>query len=653
MAIVDMRRITIIGLIEYQSLILESLMKQGAVEIENIQGKSLQEEWSGLIEKDGQEDKLSELDSKLSVITSAINHLSRYSIKKKVLFQSKRLLDYKEYLSILEKKAEIWNITEKINNYDCELASLRAEENRLMNLITALKPWKSLEIPLNFESTKKTFAVSGTLPSAVDSGKLLEILLAKVPFCHVNIIGSDKEQTYMFVLCHKDSEETCMEILKGNGFTKVTFKELTGNPKEVINNTEIRISEIEKERTLIENKIADFSAEKANIEVLYDYYQIKRDRIATLNNMVKTEKTFILEGWIPAVSSNSVQKELSSQWDAIVMTREPEKEEEFPILLKNSTIVKPFEVVTELYSLPHSRGVDPNLIMSPFYFAFFGLMVSDAGYGLIMALLTGIILLKYKPAGMAGKLLGLIFLGGVSTFIWGALFGSWFGDTVDQISKMITGQSISIPPLWFNPLNDPMRLLIWSLIFGAVHLFTGMGIRAYELIKAGDYKDAIFDVGFWYVFLIGLAMLLIGGKTGEFGKYMAVGGAVLLVLTQGRNKKSIIAKFLSGLLSLYNVTGYLSDILSYSRLLALGLATGVIASVINTVGVLFGFNFIGIVLLIFVFIVGHVFNILINALGAYVHASRLQYVEFFSKFYEGGGRSFRPFKIKTKYINFN
>jgi len=242
-----------------------------------------------------------------------------------------------------------------------------------------------------------------------------------------------------------------------------------------------------------------------------------------------------------------------------------------------------------------------------------------------------------------------IFFGGISTFIWGALFGGWFGNIVEAV----TSGTYTIPPIWFNPMEDPMRLLIWSFIFGGIHIFVGMGLKAYMLIRDGKVFDAIFDIGSWYLVLLGLVMLAAGGVIGIIGKYMALAGAITLVLTQGRDQKNIVKRLFSGILSLYNVTGFLSDILSYSRLLALGLATGVIATVINTMGTLFGLDVGGIIIFIIVLIIGTVFNVLINALGAYVHASRLQYVEFFGKFYEGGGKAFEPFKIKTKYTNLN
>ena len=269
------------------------------------------------------------------------------------------------------------------------------------------------------------------------------------------------------------------------------------------------------------------------------------------------------------------------------------------------------------------------------------------GYGLLLSILSGIVIYKFKPKGTVEKLLKLLCLCGISTVVWGALFGGWFGDVIAQV----TSGRIELKPLWFNPVEDPMKLLIWSFAFGVIHLYAAMGIKAYEAIKKGKILDAVFDTGFWYVFLTGLILLLVGGKAGTIGKYMALSGAALLILTQGRTEKNVFKKLTKGVGSLYNAVGFMSDVLSYSRLLALGLATGVIASVINTIGTLFGFNVIGIIVFAVAFIGGHSFNILINALGAFVHASRLQYVEFYGKFFEGGGKPYKPFKINTKYVN--
>ena len=649
MAIVRMKKITILGLEGNKDQIVDSLMKMGVVEVVNIQPDSLDEKQARLLTKDGDETGVSELEAQIARVKSSIDYVTKYDTRKKGLFEPKRVLNPESYAEIVKGSGRIWRIVEQIGEYDERLSALRSEENRLVNLIGSLEPWQTLKLPLEAASTKSTVILMGVVPSIADTGELVQRLYEAAPEVHIEVIGSDRDQSYLFIICHKAVEEDAGGILKQYGFTRVAFKDLSGTPEDNIIQSGNRIKDIENERSEIEKKIAGLAGEQGSLEVLYDHLVIVRDKKYELSNLIRTNKAFMLQGWVPAESAEKVANAVERLGDCMVEVLEPEKDEEYPILLRNNSFVKPFELITELYSLPSSKGIDPNIFMAPFYFIFFGMMVSDAGYGLLMAIATGVILLKFKPQGMAQKLIGLLFFGGVSTFIWGVLFGGWFGNIVDAV----TNGTYTIPPLWFNPLDDPMRLLMWSFIFGGIHIFVGMGLKGYMLVKDGKPLDALFDIGFWYILLIGLVMLAGPGIVGTAGKYMSIGGAVLLVLTQGRNEKSVVKRLVTGILSLYNVTGFLSDVLSYSRLLALGLATGVIATVINTMGTLFGLNVGGIIILIIVFVIGTVFNILINALGAYVHASRLQYVEFFGKFYEGGGKSFQPFKINTKYININ
>ena len=306
-----------------------------------------------------------------------------------------------------------------------------------------------------------------------------------------------------------------------------------------------------------------------------------------------------------------------------------------------------------MYSLPDYRGFDPTSIFALFYAVFFGIMLSDAGYGIIMAAGCFTVLRKFNLEGNTYKMVKLFFYCGISTTIWGALFGGWFGDIVAVFTRTFLGTEIAVAPIWFNPLDDPMKMLIFSLALGIIHLFTGMAIKAYMQIKEGHWFDALCDEGFWYITIIGLIAWLGGGmvlpSAVAVGKWMTIIGAAGLLLTGGRHNKGF-GKITGGLSNIYNITSYMSDILSYARLLALGLATGVIAQVVNTLGSLFGGGIGGLIALVIIFLLGHTLNLAINVLGAFIHSSRLQYVEFFGKFYEDGGEPFDPFRKKTKYI---
>jgi V/A-type H+-transporting ATPase subunit I len=263
-------------------------------------------------------------------------------------------------------------------------------------------------------------------------------------------------------------------------------------------------------------------------------------------------------------------------------------------------------------------------------------------------LATGLILKKYRLEGMKYQMIKLFFYCGLATAFWGLMFGGWFGDIVAVVGRTFFNADVSIPPIWFDPLENPMKLLIFCFILGAVHIFVGMGLAAWLSIKDGRPWDAVFDVGLWYILLIGATLLLIG-VVPEIAKWMAIIGVVGIIITGGRNKKGL-GKLVGGLGSLYGITGYLSDVLSYSRLLALGLASSVIASVVNTMGSFGGPGVKGVILMIIAFVIGHTYNFAINSLGSFVHSCRLQYVEFFGKFYESGGEAFQPFGENTKYI---
>ncbi len=322
--------------------------------------------------------------------------------------------------------------------------------------------------------------------------------------------------------------------------------------------------------------------------------------------------------------------------------------------------------MVEGYGMPGKWEVDPSSVMCFFYYLLFGMMLSDAAYGLLVVIACGIVLWKFKNIEISlRKSLWMFFFCGVSTAFWGVMFGSYFGDAIPVIARTFFNTEITLEPVWFAPLDEPMRLLLFSFLLGVIHLFTGLGVQFYQLVKQKKIADALYDVVFWYFLVGGLILLLVSTQmfrdmmglsinippiVGTISGVFAGIGAIGIVLTSGRESKNPGKRLLKGLYGLYNVSGYLSDILSYSRLLALGLATGVIATVFNQIGSMMGGGVLGAIFFLVVFVVGHVLNLAINLLGAYVHTNRLQYVEFFGKFYSGDGRKFQPFAAKTKYF---
>jgi V/A-type H+-transporting ATPase subunit I len=379
---------------------------------------------------------------------------------------------------------------------------------------------------------------------------------------------------------------------------------------------------------------------------------------------------FFLEGWVPADSVDRVETLLTTRYGAVVEKEQKQEEEVEPTLLHNNKYSENYEPVLESYGLPQHGRVDPTFLMSIFYCFFFGMMLSDAGYGLMMAIGCFVVLKKCPRMGRGmKKMLNMFMWCGVSTTFWGIMFGGFFGNVIDVVAQTFFGYTGATPilkPLWFDPLTQPMRLLIWCMLFGLIHLFTGLGIKGYEYLKQGDVVGFVSDIVAWYAFLIGLILILLPTDlfqniaqmefnfpafVAPVAKVLTFAGMIVIVLMSGRANKNWGLRIALGAYDIYGVTSWLSDVLSYSRLLALGLATGVIAQVINTMGSMFGGGPIGAILFAVSFLVGTVLNFAINVLGAYVHTNRLQYVEFFGKFYDGGGEPFVPFEVKSKYID--
>ncbi len=386
-----------------------------------------------------------------------------------------------------------------------------------------------------------------------------------------------------------------------------------------------------------------------------------------LGTLPQSQRTFVISGYTAKKFVPALEKAIGANYDCVMDVEEVGEEEEVPTILQNNSFSRSWEGIVESYGLPKRGEFDPTTIMSFFYVFFFGMMLSDAAYGAILAIACFVLLKKFPrmSPGMYQSIKLFMFCG-ISTVIWGILFGGYFGNIVDVVSAKFFGTTITPAALWFIPLNDPMKLLVYSMLFGVIHLFVGLGIKGYMCIKNRQFMDFFCDVVLWFCLVVGLILMLLPSSlfasiaqteivfpdvVNLMAKVLAIFGAVGIVLMSGRGTKNPGIRLALGAYDLYNITGWLSDVLSYSRLLALGLATGVIASVINQMGSMVPNNIFGIIAFIVIFIVGHALNLAINLLGAYVHTNRLQFVEFFGKFYEGGGKPFEPFCADTKYVD--
>lgn len=637
MAIVNMNKISIVGLEAQKSQILKLLMNRGFVQIDDSAFLTEMDDLKNHLVKDSEESEVILLEQKMAHVSQSIDIVSSLVKQKKSMFSPKMEFDKVDS----EKEEELYNEALEINKLNKDISAIRSNINLLNNNKSMLEPWINFDVPFEKMETKYTKSVLGTIPTSANVDALRVKLEDEVPESVIGIINSDKLMNYIYLITLKETFDNATEVLKEFNFSIVTLPNSEGTPSQAIkkyNEMIIRQENVSKDKA---EEIKRHGINIHMLENLYDFYTIERDQKKIIDKLVKTKTTFCLNGWLPSKRASELISEITNKFDCCVETEEGDKEEGFPILLENNKIVTPFESVTNMYSCPNSKDVDPNKIMTFFYVIFFGMMLSDAGYGIIIALVCGFIVHKAKMKKGEGNLIKLIGICGVSTTIWGLIFGGIFGDLV-PIKALI------------NPLEDVMVLMGMSLLFGIIHIYVGLGIKAYTLIRDGKVVDAICDIGFWYLCITGVCLLIIPfvagdiGVFSEVGKYLAIIGALGLLLTQGRSFKGIHTKLFKGLSSLYGITSYFADILSYTRIMALCLTTGVIGQVINLLGAIAGPIFA-----VVIGVVGHTINLLINALGAYVHTSRLQYVEFFNKFYEGGGVPFAPFKYKTKYTSIN
>lgn len=614
--LVPMQKLTLYALKADRDALLLALQKDGSVMLE-------QEEGSKALP--GAEQVSAQLDK----TSQAIRFMVQNGAKNSLFPQKQKVL----YGSFLMDNEEGRKLTEQVDTAATKIASLESEAAALRTQAESLNPWLKLDVPLEQLTVTETTRVHiGFLPE-----KLLPAFqeAAAKLLADVALYGDTQDGRAMVILVHQDAESELKRLLKEYDFSEAVLPKRNGMASQVQQELVSEAQERETKIAQLKQETQETAQQKQQMELYYDQLSTTKERLA--NGGVETLSAFKITGWVRKDRAQQVKKVIESVTDAYELSfADPAEGEIPPTVLENNSLIRPYESVVELYSLPQAGSIDPDLVMAPFHFIFFGMMLSDAGYGLVLTILLFIALKKFKPEGFAGRLAYVIFFGSISTIIWGAMFGGWFG--------------LEWKPLMFVPMKEPLKMLALCFGLGVIHLVSGMLMKVYMLFREGDVMGAVCDQISWLIMFAGFfAMALVDGP---LGKYLALLGAGIIILFGGRDKKGIVSRLMGGLLSLYNISGYLSDLLSYSRIFALGLATGVIAMVINTVAqMLMEAGPVGMVAAILVLFAGHYFNIIINVLGAFVHSSRLQYIEFFGKFYEAGGRAFLPLALRTKYTD--
>ena len=598
--------------------------------------------------------------------------LDGYAPESKSMFASlegKKLIGSSRFQSAVADKEKIMDTAADLIQTSKVIAEKKAAILKLENQIESLTPYLSLEVPMNYSGTKKVAMFIGTMAAETQLQDVYSTLAEQLPEVEavdIQIISSDQDAVYLAVLCMREDASKVEEVLRSAGFARPA--QLSEEvPSVKTQELKESIQQLNNEIKEQEDKIKSCAEERERLRYISDYFRMRAEKYEVLGTLPQSQRTFVISGYTAKKFVPALEKAIGANYDCVMDVEEVGEEEEVPTILQNNSFSRSWEGIVESYGLPKRGEFDPTTIMSFFYVFFFGMMLSDAAYGAILAIACFVLLKKFPrmSPGMYQSIKLFMFCG-ISTVIWGILFGGYFGNIVDVVSAKFFGTTITPAALWFIPLNDPMKLLVYSMLFGVIHLFVGLGIKGYMCIKNRQFMDFFCDVVLWFCLVVGLILMLLPSSlfasiaqteivfpdvVNLMAKVLAIFGAVGIVLMSGRGTKNPGIRLALGAYDLYNITGWLSDVLSYSRLLALGLATGVIASVINQMGSMVPNNIFGIIAFIVIFIVGHALNLAINLLGAYVHTNRLQFVEFFGKFYEGGGKPFEPFCADTKYVD--
>lgn len=641
MAIVKMKKLMLAAPQENRDEILDVLQTCGAVQLIDLKHMSEDLEGVGYFRDAG---SLMDAEADFSRMKFSYEFIKQFDRNKKSLLKKREVIS-KEEFELLGKKIDREGIYNRCNSLNEAINLNRSKKSKALSVIELYNDWSNLDICNDdIAGLKKVACFMGSVSQRIET-QLYESFKSITDDIYIERISEKKQDVNLFILCHIDDEDMVSDVLKKYGFVRANL-DLNLPPSEKAVEVREMLKALDDEYNNLIEKASGLSSSLYDVERALDYVSCKLDRERSISNLIKTSKAFVLEGWVTEEDGVRLQNIMEKRFRDIYMELEDPGEDEFPpVVLKNNSFIEPFEMITSMYALPKPDEVDPTPILAPFYMLFFGMMAGDVGYGLVMLVLSWLALKFLDMEGDSKNLMKIILYCSIPTILFGFAFGGFFGNAV------------SIEPLWVNPVDKPMDVLYVSVALGIIHLFTGLGIKAYWLIKNGKIMDAVFDVFFWYALLSGLIWLLLSGMVGLPGgtiaKYLSLVGAVGLLLTQGRSNASIAGKIFGGIYGLYGVTSYIGDVLSYSRLLALCLATGLIGSSFNLLIGLLGKGLISVVFGAVIFVFGHTFNFLIGMLGTFVHTCRLIYLEFFGKFYEGGGNPFSPLKIKTKFIKVN
>ena len=654
MAIVKMSKFDLVVFAEQRAKVLKKLQKFKEVNFVDIE---LHDE-NGELSKDAVEgvtkyvnnEELTHIDERLYQLSNAISLIKKYDERKTRL---RDVIHGNENYTFdeLAKKALSYDwkkVSSELNKIGTQYSQIKSEISKKYMRYDEIDLWERLDVnPKELKNLKKVNTFLGTVPIKL-KGSFIDGIseLDKTYYEELKIV---KDEVYYLVISSIDEseKEKLAEVFRNSSFT-VENLDIDAVPQDYKNGLQKEISELKKEKRRLKAQIKTYSEDLTDLQAVYEYMQNKKLRIVESEKLAQTENTILIKGWIPTEKVSEFEKVIKDEAGDnyyLTFTDADRDDATVPIKLKNGKVASTFENLTGMYAYPRYNEIDPTPLFTPFYILFFGMMGADVGYGLVLLLATMFVLKVVNLSSQMRKSIKFFFYLSFSVIFWGLLYGSYFGATIPGMWRLV------------DPASQYNDLLIGSIVFGVVHIFVGLAIKAYMLIRDGKSLEAVYDVLFWYMALIGGMLFLIfklmnlSAVVANVSMWVMIAGMAGIVLTGGREAKGVGAKLGGGLYSLYGISSYVGDFVSYSRLMALGLSGGFIASAINMIAGMIGGNWFGMIFIPVILIVGHLFNMFLSFLGAYVHTSRLMYVEYFGKFYEGGGKPFKDFRTENKYIN--
>ena len=633
-----MKHLRLLGMESEREALLKTMQDLECVEISHIDG-SEEALKTGLAKPDDR--ALLNAQEESRAYRAALAALDRFAPEKKGLFRKRQGVSRASFFDE-ENERQARAAAETINADMRRLGEIESERTKNEALRASLTPWLAVDAPL--DSTDGVLSLLfGTVGATVTDDALRALSDSLSGLLTWQQASSDKTLRYLLIACHKSVKEQALSALRELGFSTVSFRGLCGTAEENDKKLEAALAALESERREIERRMDGFGGNRETLLEASDRAAILLRREEAKSRLIETDKVFLLEGWLPADRCAALEKALEP-FTCAVETREPAEDEypQVPVQLRNNKLTRPLNMVTEMYSLPAYGTLDPNPLMAPFFILFYGIMMADMGYGLLMMIASVIIGKKYRPKGTSGELFSLLGLCGLSTFIVGAMTGGFFGDFLTQLVAIVSPGTVFALPKLFDPLDDLTMILIGSMALGVVQIITGMAISLIEKCKRKKFLDAFFEEITWWIVFLGIALAVL--KKGTAVLYLGCALVLLGPIVQGKGWGKLTGVFGS----IYNhVTGYFGDILSYTRLMALMLAGSVIAQVFNMLAAMPG----NVIAFLIISMLGNAMNFGLNLLGCYVHDLRLQCLEFFNKFYVDGGKPFRPMTLDTEYVD--